>query len=308
MILVPGLHTQQNAESIGTEHKGRTPEITSNTDGSIRRVTNSATIQYLQSIRGKNVVVDVWPTRSRRTRRERRRERHSGPRGKILQYEDPPTSRISALLYAMVPLITLTAIILMILGQDWWGFSTILCLIVARALNVYVIKGRTHDTPPFSALPNTHQIWWIALDDNYWVCMRGLRHDLEAIATGIQMRDKSQIQENMVDIAKIIVFLVAVFSGNMTQAGNIILMILLLSSAGLLAMSNAFASTFEINGRLVYHRSPAKHYNDSTASQRGSNAPNSSEGDGTVVSDFEKQEAQVALKPVYPFNDKVNYV
>jgi hypothetical protein len=47
------------------------------------------------------------------------------------------------------------------------------------------------------------------------------------------------------------VYLVGALAGNMTQAGAMILMTLLLVSAGLLALSNAKAKTLKVNGREV---------------------------------------------------------
>lgn len=177
---------------------------------------------------------------------------------------------------------------------------------IARALNVYVIRARTADEPPESDTWDVHVCWWINLDDDRWICMRGLRHDLEAITTGSWMREKSHKEEHMEGMAKIIVFLVAVFSGNLTQTGDIVLMVLLLTSGGLLAVSNAYARTFYMNGRTACHHGPAER--EDTDSGDSGKAPGYSQGDGTVISDFEKQEAQVVLQSTYPFNDEVKYV
>jgi len=66
------------------------------------------------------------------------------------------------------------------------------------------------------------------------------------------MRPKTHIEECMDGTATIIVFLIAVFSDNLTQMGDIILIVLLLVNAGLLAMSNACARTFHMNGSTAY--------------------------------------------------------
>lgn len=150
--------------------------------------------------------------------------------------------------------------------------------------------------------------WWVNLDDDRWICLRGLRHDLEAITTGTWMRAKTHVEDYMEGIAKLIVYLVAVFSGNLTQTGDIVLMVLLLTSGGLLAMSNAYARTFHMNGRTACHHGPAERDDSDSDGRGGDRAPSYEEGEGTVVSDFEKQEAQVVLQSTYPFNDEVNYV
>jgi hypothetical protein len=51
--------------------------------------------------------------------------------------------------------------------------------------------------------------------------------------------------------AKLIVYLVAAFSGNQTQAGAMVLMALLITSAALLALSNSHARGLQMNGRVA---------------------------------------------------------
>jgi hypothetical protein len=160
---------------------------------------------------------------------------------------------------------------------------------------------------------NIHVCWWVNLDDDRWVCLRGLRHDLEAITTGTWMRAKTHFEGYLEASAKIIVYLVAVFSGNLTQSGDIVLMVLLLGSGGVLALSNAYARTFHMNGRTACHHGPAEREgSDDDSSGTNGKAPSYEEGGGdgtgTGMSDFEKQEAHVVLQSTYPFNDEVNYV
>jgi hypothetical protein len=174
-VLAPGLHYQQNAESLGQTHANvPLPEVTNLHTGTISRVTNTATIHYLRRVNrtDKTVIIDVGITFSHT------RTRIHGPRGRIFQFESFPGSKISAFLYGLGPLLTLTAIALLIVIQDWWGLGLVLGLMSARAFNVWIIRERTKDRPPQSTAPNEHQCWWVLVDDEHRVCLRGLRRDL----------------------------------------------------------------------------------------------------------------------------------
>ena len=75
--------------------------------------------------------------------------------------------------------------------------------------------------------------------------------DLRALTTQTWLRDKSTLDGYLEAAAKLLVYLVAAFSGNLSQAGAIVLMSLLLVSAGLLGLSNAHARELRMNGRVA---------------------------------------------------------
>jgi hypothetical protein len=298
-VLAPGLHYQQAAESLGQTHPNAPlPEVTNLHTGTISRVTNTATIHYLRRIdrSDRTVIIDVGIAYSR--------TRIHGQRGRIFQSESLPGSKISTFLYSLGPVLTLTAIILLIVIKDWWGLGLVLALMFARALNVWIIRERTKDQPPPSNNPNEHQCWWVLIDDDHRICLRGLRNDLEAITTGEWMRSKTDIEGYMEAMAKMTVYLVAVFSGNQTQSGDIILMLLLGLSAGLLALSNSFATSFNMNGRTAVITPQGED------PKRESSAPTPTDPNNyaSTVSNFEKQEAAEVLETTYPFSNEVNYV
>jgi hypothetical protein len=180
---------------------------------------------------------------------------------------------LGPVLFLLTPLLTVAAIVMMVVTQDWWGVGIIAALMAARALNIWIIRNRTQTQIPkprdcICNLPHDHkahtdpggdsedetqqqQHWQISLPSNRTICLRGFAQDLEALTTGIWMREKTNIEGYMEAMAKLIVYMVAAFSGNMYQTGNIILMILLLVSAGLLALSNSHEEDFSMNGRFA---------------------------------------------------------
>lgn len=302
LVLAPGLHYQQKAESIGQPHPATPlPEVTNLHTGAVSRVTNTATINYLQRIdrTDKTVIIDVGIASPGQ------RTHIRGQRSQVYQSESPPGSKLSTLLYSFGPLLTFTSIILVIVIEDYWALGLILALMLARALNVWIIRQRVAEQPPPSNHPNVHQCWWVLVDEHHRICLRGLRHDLEAITTGTWMRAKTSVEGWMEAASKLVVYLVAVFSGNQTQSGDIILMVLLGLSAVLLALSNYFATSFNMNGRTA---TITPYSGDSN---RDSTAPTLSDGttsEGSTIGSFEKDEAQRVLETTYPFSSEVNYV
>ncbi|KAK8071011.1 hypothetical protein PG997_011214 [Apiospora hydei] len=83
------------------------------------------------------------------------------------------------------------------------------------------------------------------------VCLRGLADDLQAITTTTWLAAKTHVDGYLEAAAKLVVYVVAAFSGNMSQVGGLIFMALLLITAGLLGLSNAHAKTLRMHGRVA---------------------------------------------------------
>ncbi|KAB5560032.1 hypothetical protein GE09DRAFT_1236545 [Coniochaeta sp. 2T2.1] len=81
--------------------------------------------------------------------------------------------------------------------------------------------------------------------------LRGTPDDLAAITQQAWLCAKTHVEGYLEAAAKLIVYLVACLGGNGTQARSIIFMGLLLVSAGLLALSNAHAKGYRMNGRVA---------------------------------------------------------
>lgn len=142
-----------------------------------------------------------------------------------------------------------------------WAVAIIGLLMVSRILNITVIKSRSKPKPPHLpspfSFPASDQTpprftqYTITLNPATSVILRGLSSDLYALTTTVWLRPKSHIEGYLEAIAKVLVYLVASISGNATQAGNMVLLALLLVSAGLLALSNARQQGLLNGGRVV---------------------------------------------------------
>ncbi|KAK1758722.1 hypothetical protein QBC47DRAFT_150104 [Echria macrotheca] len=275
LLLAPGLHYQQAADELARRSAG-TAHILSAV-GEVRdgepvtfTINNAATANYIQQIArpGETVVLDVG---------YRLRRSPSGLHATIWTVNDiPDLGWVSHVLYLISPILTITALVFVILLQDWWTLSSLLALMLSRLLNIFIIKQRTATVSPpptspddtsgsstpspnhhHSHSPNHHRLGArlmeaiVSLGDGQSsaVKLRGTPEDLRAVTTDTWLRRKTAFEGYLEAAAKLIVFLVAAVSGNMTQAGAVTMMALLLTTAGLLGLSNQNAKAFRVNGR-----------------------------------------------------------
>lgn len=143
----------------------------------------------------------------------------------------------------------------MVLLGDWWGLAFIFSLMLSRILNIWSIKQRSRPPAvarrPSPAADDRPTEYAIDLGHGRRVVLRGLGSDLRAVVARTWLREKSTLDGYLEAAAKLLVYLVAAFSGNLSQAGAVVLMALLLISAGLLGLSNAHARGLQTNGRVA---------------------------------------------------------
>ncbi|KAI1154371.1 hypothetical protein F4825DRAFT_411872 [Nemania diffusa] len=262
LLLAPGLHYQQAADAVLSELPSPYKAVES-ADGktSTYNVANTATLQYLERVcrAGERVVVDVGavPRRSYLPYNDGQRKRRSrGQRGVIWRDQEAGIGWLSQVLYLASPLLTITAFVFMVLLQEWWGVAAFAGLMFSRILNIWIIKQRTNwpKIPPPESTPhdpNPLTEYVVDLGRGRVVCLRGLASDLQAITATKWLRDQTHVEGYLEAAAKLTVYLVAAFSGNLTQIGSIIFLGLLLITAGLLGLSNAHAKAFTMYGRLA---------------------------------------------------------
>ncbi|KAF3768528.1 hypothetical protein M406DRAFT_232162, partial [Cryphonectria parasitica EP155] len=265
LLLVPGLHYQQAADELArAEGAAQLIAAEVGVDGKVvtHTIVNRAVVNYiLQAAQeGKTVVLDVGeiPVRSR-SWAARRRDGGRGQRGMVYSgrgVEEPVAQELTwaaQLLYLASPALTCVAIVFVVLLADWWALGLILALMLSRILNIAVIKARSRPKPvglppPFTQPPATSMQplppprptqYTITLNPTTAVILRGLDVDLYALTTTVWLRPKTHAEGYLEAAAKLLVYLVASVSENATQAGNLVLLMLLLASAGLLALSNA---------------------------------------------------------------------
>ncbi|KAK1475867.1 hypothetical protein CABS01_15573, partial [Colletotrichum abscissum] len=276
----------------------------------------------------------------------RKRSRGRNRRGRAFEHgSEWEFERGSHLLYLASPVLTFAALTIMILLADWWGLASILALITSRLLNIYIIKQRTPSPPPpppataflasngngnggiaISSLPPKLTEYLIPLTPSLKIRMRGPADDLAALTTDAWLLAKTAVQGYLEATAKLAVYVVAIFSGNVSQAGNLVLLVLLLGSAGLLGLSNGCMKGVRGKGRVarVWHGDdgdgPGGGRGDGAGSggragrgemgrttrPRGGWKGDKEEGDGIGDPDWDSQVGRV-VRDSYPFEGSVEY-
>ncbi|KAK3940563.1 hypothetical protein QBC46DRAFT_123007 [Diplogelasinospora grovesii] len=295
LLLAPGLHYQQAADEL-VKGTGAAAIIDAVEDqggkSTTFRVNNAATAHYIQKIArpGQTVTLDVGAVPTVRSRHRLKRSGR-GMRATVWAEDDmPDLGWVSHLLYLISPALTVAAIVLVVLLRDWWTLGLLLALMLSRVLNIWVIKQRalpreqpgrepadgggdgsdessSGDATKQSFAPLTGGLhrhsknrlteYTVSLaDGRSAVRLRGMSEDLQAITAHAWLRSKTHTEGYLEAMAKLLVYMVAALSGNMTQAGAIVMMALLLSTAGLLALSNANAKSFKMNGRVAAPEAP----------------------------------------------------
>ncbi|RFU74736.1 hypothetical protein TARUN_7511 [Trichoderma arundinaceum] len=328
-VLAPGLHYQQAADLLTPEYGSGRPVLSTALDGGARRyvVSNVAMVKFLRRLwerEGKYGVVtlyvrmendglggiafasslslllgyDASGRRDGNNRRSQRREQRSLRRLQDIDHKNHvkevlEMDWLSHALYLLSPLLTVTAIVFMVLLQDWWGLGFIISLMLSRLANIWAIKERSRpaaapppppppkDDGPVSSPPSPapsqdatptvvsatkpslslpislkredSEMTQYTIDwgDNRRVILKGQDADLRAVTTEAWLRAKTTLEGYLEAMSKLIVYMVASLSGNLSQAGAVVLMALLLVSAGLLGLSNAHATSLQVHGRRV---------------------------------------------------------
>ncbi|KFY27298.1 hypothetical protein V493_03590 [Pseudogymnoascus sp. VKM F-4281 (FW-2241)] len=256
LVLAPGLHNQQRADTLSDLPNPLTQPLLTTSTHRPMSLTNAATIRYLARLgsgtRPITLRVGSPRTQSLRTTISSASLRRAR--------QTPRPSLIAPLLYGIALCLTVGAMVIMVLTRDWWGVGILGALMLARALNVWIIRSRTSGgaptSAPASALPGSPpptpvepESWMVKIDGESDICLHGLADDLEALTGGEWMRGKTAVEGYAEAAAKLTVYLVAAFSGNMHQTGDMVLLLLLLFSSGLLALSNSREDRFWMNGR-----------------------------------------------------------
>lgn len=288
LVLAPGLHYQQAADALDHKFQGAAGIAAAVESLSaaaapeqVRHVIgNAALVNFLRRLSteaaestGDTLTLDVAVTKDGggmgRQEMEKLVQRlscfvHRRPPAAASALPVPAVEmdRLSHVFYLLSPLLTTAAVTFMILLGDWWGLAFILSLMLSRILNIWSIKQRSRPGPkhgppaPAPATgpgPDHDRLTEYAIDlgNGRRAVLRGLNSDLQAVTTQTWLRAKSNLDGYLEAAAKLLVYLVAALGGNLSQAGAIALMALLLISAGLLGLSNAHARGLQMHGRVA---------------------------------------------------------
>ncbi|PWY63833.1 hypothetical protein BO83DRAFT_382423 [Aspergillus eucalypticola CBS 122712] len=249
LILCPGLHLQQHASDL---NKGEYPAAAAMTSGYVFRIENPATVHYLQKISktAHLTTVEVVNIDNHMSWAERAAN---------VLFITANANIISVLTYAIAASLTIAVLVCLILMKDWWGLFVILIMILARALNVVLIRLRSQ----MNWIDARSRLDWIGasetgrsdllvlLSQDRWVRIQGAIDDVKAVTAGQWLREMEPYESWVAAIATVLTYLDAAFASNATQFGKLLLILLLIVSAGLLAVANQFTTILQMHGNVL---------------------------------------------------------
>lgn len=246
LVLCPGIHRQQHATEL---NRGELPPTAALTSGYVFRVENEATVFYLQKmgIPGHLVTMSV--------------EELPKPKGKMLDFKAiKKRLTVSFLLNVTPAFLALIALALVILLEDRWALAVLLTLILARTLNAIVIRRRS--IPGWKGVkePGVQGDLLVLLSQDRWVRLQGPVDALKAVTAGQWLRDMTFWEGSLTAMATLMIYINAAVSVNASQAGEIIILALLLLSVGLVAVGNERQASLHMHGCIVQVKGKPKKY------------------------------------------------
>ncbi|VDC02901.1 unnamed protein product [Peniophora sp. CBMAI 1063] len=248
-FIAPGLHRQQDAPTVSG---GELPAAGAMHSGFVFRIENPATVFWLQRIGRPGHLVEarvqdtpqaIHPTRRDRALRALIRRRI---RSAIAAVVDLPV-----ILYAMGILCTAVSFAFLISIGDYWAVGVLSMLVLARAINVMVFRRRAIPDWKGKQEPGVPGDLLVLLSQDRWVRLRGKVDDLKLITSGQWVRDLTPGEGFAVAAATLSVYAAAALAANSTTIGNLVIAILLLSSAALLGLCNATTADFCMFNRTI---------------------------------------------------------
>ena len=233
LVLCPGIHRQQNATEL---NGGELPATAALTSGYVFRVENQATVFYLQKmgIPGSLVTLSV-----------EKLPKSEGWKSDLKNIRRVLTP--SFLLYIFPVSLTIAALTIVISMEDWWASAVLGILILARTLNAFVIWRRSAPSWKGVKEPGVDGDLLILLSQDRWVRLEGPVDALKAVTAGQWLRDATFLESSLTAIALLLIYINAAVTINASQAGQIIILALLLLSVGLVAMSNQWQDSLHMH-------------------------------------------------------------
>ncbi|GKZ52484.1 hypothetical protein AnigIFM49718_000366 [Aspergillus niger] len=234
LILCPGLHLQQHASNL---NKGEYPAAAAMTSGYVFRIENPATVHYLQKISktAHLTTVEVINIDNQMS--------WAGQAANVL-FITANANIISVLTYAIAASLTIAVLVCLILMKDWWG----------------LFVNPDHDSrarPQRDIDPDL----LVLLSQDRWVRIQGAIDDVKAVTAGQWLREMEPYESWVAAIATVLTYLDAALASNATQFGKLLLVLLLIVSAGLLAGANQFTTNkLQMHGNVLEVRGKPHKY------------------------------------------------
>ncbi len=250
-VLAPGLHRQQAAPGL---NGGEYPAVAAMTTGYAFRVENPAMVLYLQKVGLTGHLTTLSVSRIEKQRRGLTRLLST-----LYSYDN--CTLASSVTYLGAVVMAILVLSLMVLSKDWWGVFAVLVLMFSRLCNILVIRRRSQTGWKGASEPGVKGDLLVLLSQDRWVRMRGAVDDLKAVTAGQWLRDRTFFEDSVTALATVLVYLDAALASNVSQTGKVLLLLLLVSSAGLLAIANGRTEDLQMHGNIIKVDGLRKKYN-----------------------------------------------
>ena len=183
------------------------------------------------------------------------------PRGRILDLKSINKVLTTSFLLTVTPaFLTLIALAFVVLIEDWWALTVLLILIFARTLNAIVIRRRS--VPGWKGVkePDVKGDLLVLLSQDRWVRLQGPVDALKAVTAGQWLRDTTFWEGSLTAMATLMIYINAAVTVNASQAGEIIILALLLLSVGLVAVGNEKQESLYMHGCKIQVEGKPKKY------------------------------------------------
>lgn len=241
LVLCPGLHRQQAAPEL---NGGEYPACAAMTTGYVFRVENPATVLYLQKVGRTGQLTTLSVTRSSPASK-----RWHAIINAFFTFEN--ATIVSTLAYMTAVSATGLSLLLLVLSKDAWGVAVISNLIFARLCNVVIVRRRSEIGWTGASEPGVHGDLLVLLSQDRWIRIRGAVDDLKAITSGQWLRELTFLESSVSAFATVLVYLNAALASNVEKSGQVIMLVLLIVSVGLLAIANERTDSLQMHGNVV---------------------------------------------------------
>lgn len=230
-VVAPGIHLQQKSAELANAG-GELPPTAALTTGYVFRVENQAMVGWLQTVGRAGCLVQVEVSS------------HTG--SALLD-----GGALAAVVYLLAPLLTVVSEVVLAYNSEWWTFGIILVLMVARAINVVVVRRRSTTDWKGAPEPGVKGDLLILVSQDRWIRMTGMVDDLKAVTSGQWLQDMTALESFATAFATLLVYVTAALSANASTFGNLMLMGLLFLEVGLLGLSNKLVRGLHLHERVV---------------------------------------------------------
>jgi hypothetical protein len=243
LILLPGIYHQQNAADLAG---GEFPACAAMTTGYPFRIENPATVYWLQRVSRTGHLTTVKITTP-----------STSFASALFPWQN--TSIISSIAYLAAAAGTVVTIWLATLCRDWFAVSAIAVLMLARLINTIILRQRS--IPGWKgAKEEGNSDLIVLLTQDRWARIQGTVNDTKLVTSGQWLRDKTIVESWFTAFAKIIVYTDPLLVANASYNGQGLIVLLLVCSAGLLALANAFTSNLQLFGKTLSVQGERKKY------------------------------------------------